>query len=93
MAYIGFNADQIPDSSGFDPLPAGDYMVWISESKVQTSQNGHELLKVTYEGMQPEQEGFFELHHRGPEPRRDQDRPVDTQECLQSCRGDACTGL
>ena len=56
MAYIGFNADSVPDvPNSYDPLPAGDYLVEISATNVEMSQKGNELLKVTFDVLQPDQ--------------------------------------
>lgn len=54
MPQINFDANSVPESS-YDPLPAGDYMVYISQTEVATSDKGNELLKVTFDVIQPEQ--------------------------------------
>lgn len=53
MPQINFDANSVPESN-YEPIPAGDYMVWISESHIETSQAGNQQLKVTMEVMQPE---------------------------------------
>lgn len=49
-----FDANQIPEPS-FDPLPAGDYMVWGTESDIKTDQNGTQKLEITSEVIEPQQ--------------------------------------
>jgi hypothetical protein len=54
MPQINFDANQQEES--YDPLPAGDYMVWISESSIKQPRNGiGELLELVMDVMQPEQ--------------------------------------
>jgi hypothetical protein len=55
MPEINFDASQHQDES-YDPLPAGDYMVWISESSIKQPRNGiGEQLELVMDVMQPEQ--------------------------------------
>ena len=34
MAELYFDASQVPEQS-FDPLPAGDYFIWVTESDIE----------------------------------------------------------
>ncbi len=54
MAELYFDASQIPEQS-FDPLPAGDYLVWVTESDIETDQQGTQRIEVTMETIEPKQ--------------------------------------
>lgn len=54
MAQINFDASQVPDQSR-DPVPAGDYMVWIQKSDMTSNEPGKQSIWVQMEVIQPEQ--------------------------------------
>lgn len=70
MPSLG-NFDPNQHQDAYEPLPAGDYLVMISESTIDLK-NGGQFVKVTMEVMQPEQyygrKAFanFTLEHANP---------------------------
>lgn len=72
MAQINFDSTQVPENN-FDPVPAGDYMVWISESHIEATQSGGQQLKITMDVMQPEhfagKKVFANFTLEGPNPK------------------------
>lgn len=54
MALLNFDASQIPEAS-FEPLPAGDYLVWITESDIPTDDQGNQKVAITMEVIEPQQ--------------------------------------
>lgn len=54
MPSLG-NFDPNQYQNTYEPLPAGDYLVMISESSIDTLDDGVQKVKVTMEVMQPEQ--------------------------------------
>lgn len=49
-----FDANEIPEQS-FDPLPAADYLFWVSDSDIKTNNEGTQKVEVTMEVLEPEQ--------------------------------------
>lgn len=52
MANLGatFDPDTIEEDAGFEPLPAGDYLVQIIESEITDTKSGSgQMLKLTFE--------------------------------------------
>lgn len=71
MPSLGnFDPNQHHDS--YEPLPAGDYLVMITESTIDQKDDGAQFVKVTMEVMQPEQHygrkcfANFTLEHANP---------------------------
>ena len=56
MAQLGFNADDYDPADEFEPLPAGDYLTMITESSLENTKSGGQMVKLTYTVM----EGAFE---------------------------------
>ena len=56
MAQLGFNADDYDPADDFEPLPAGDYLTMITESSLENTKSGGQMVKLTYTVM----EGAFE---------------------------------
>jgi hypothetical protein len=54
MPSLNFDASQVPETS-FDPLPAGDYLVWITESDIPTDDQGNQKVTITMEVIEPQQ--------------------------------------
>jgi len=40
-SLVGFNANEVPENEGFDPLPAGDYVVAIIDSQSKQTKSGN----------------------------------------------------
>jgi hypothetical protein len=78
MAQLGqvFNAQDLPEAMGFDPLPAGWYQADISESELKDTAagNGQYIkLKLTITG--PTHQGrvvFTNLNIRNPNPKAEE---------------------
>ena len=46
----GFNAHEVEPATGFDPIPAGDYVALIAESEMKPTKNGAgQYLQLTFE--------------------------------------------
>ena len=57
MAELNFNADDAPESE-YDPLPAGDYLVQVSDSDFKDSKNGQsQYLALTLEVIDGPRQG------------------------------------
>jgi len=54
MAFLNFDASTVPEQS-FEPLPAGDYLVWITESDIPNDKEGNQKVAVTMEVLEPQQ--------------------------------------
>jgi len=71
MPSLG-NFDPNAHQDTFEPMPAGDYLVMITESTIDVKQDGGQQVKITMEVMQPEQyygrKAFanFTLEHANP---------------------------
>ena len=48
MAYLDMDLHDTPDTMGFDPIPAGDYVAQIIESDIGTSKKGYMMLNLTW---------------------------------------------
>lgn len=49
MAGFGFNTQEyVREQSNFDPIPAGDYKLRITESQMKTSAKGNDYLSITF---------------------------------------------
>ncbi len=60
MAFLGesFNASDMPESSGFDPLPAGEYNVSIASADLTNTKNGSgQYLKLRLDVVGPTHAG------------------------------------
>lgn len=55
MAYIDFNASAVPEDTGPEPLPAGDYCIYIESSDIRTEDDGTQKLSMVAKVIQPEQ--------------------------------------
>ena len=72
MPYLGdYDANQYQDNYG-EPLPAGDYLVTITESDIDTKEDRSQQVKVTMEVVSPEHYAGrkawanFTLEHSNP---------------------------
>lgn len=71
MPSLG-NFDPNQYQNTYEPLPAGDYLVMITESSIDTADDGSQKVKITMEVMQPEQHygrkcfASFTLEHSNP---------------------------
>lgn len=54
MAFLNFDASSVPEPS-YDPLPAADFLVWITESDIPTDNEGNQKVAVTMEVIEPQQ--------------------------------------
>ena len=72
MPSLG-NFDPNQYQNTYEPLPAGDYLVMITESSIDTLDDGVQKVKVTMEVMQPEQyysrKAFASYTLESPNPR------------------------
>ncbi len=59
MAHLnGFNAHEVDPNVGFDPIPAGKYLVVITNSQMKTTKNGKgEYLELEMEVLEGEYKG------------------------------------
>ena len=55
MAFIDFNSSAIPEDTGPEPLPAGDYCIYIESSDIRTEDDGTQKLSMVAKVIQPEQ--------------------------------------
>lgn len=79
MANLGetFNADDMPAGGGdFDPLPAGEYQVRISEAGIQTTKAGTgQYIKMRLDVIGPTHAGrviWSNLNIRNPNPKAEE---------------------
>lgn len=68
----GFNAAEVEPSTGFDPIPAGEYLATIIESEQKTTKAGDgEYLKLVFEVLDGAFRGrklFVNLNLKNPNP-------------------------
>ena len=58
MAMLNFNANDVDPSLGFDPVPAGKYLVAITESEFKATKNGSgQYLQLCFEVVEGEFKG------------------------------------
>ena len=57
MAQLGFNAGDYDPADDFAPLPAGEYVVMITEGAVDYTSKGGQMVKLTYTVMDGEFQG------------------------------------
>lgn len=58
MATINFNATEVEPSTGFAPIPAGEYICVISEEEMKMTRNNNgQYLKLTFEIIEGEYQG------------------------------------
>ncbi len=54
----GFNANEVPENEGFDPIPAGEYVVAIVDSEQkQTSSGNGSYLKLAFQVLEGQHKG------------------------------------
>lgn len=54
MAFIDFNAQQVPEDTGPEPLPAGDYLIYVESSELRQEDDGTQKLSMVAKVIQPE---------------------------------------
>ncbi len=57
MAQLGFNAGDYDPADEFEPLPAGEYLTMITESSLDNTKSGGQMVKLTYTVMEGQFEG------------------------------------
>jgi Protein of unknown function (DUF669) len=57
MAQLNFNARNVAPELPRDPIPAGVYLVHITESDVVATKNGGQMLKLTHEVLEGPHKG------------------------------------
>lgn len=58
MAQIPFfNAAEVEPSTGFTPIPAGEYLAVITEDEMKDSKSGGQYLKLTFEIIEGDYKG------------------------------------
>ncbi|MFU8817400.1 MAG: DUF669 domain-containing protein, partial [Pseudomonadales bacterium] len=58
MSALNFDATNIPTESGFEPIPAGDYVAFIEESEIKPTQAGTGFyLQLVWQVLDGEQKG------------------------------------
>lgn len=79
MAFLGenFNANDMPqDSGGFDPVPAGEYSVKITEADVKTTKAGNgQYINCRLDVIGPSHQGrviWAKLNIRNPNPKAEE---------------------
>ena len=65
MAQLGFNAGDYDPADDFSPIPAGEYVVMMTEAVVDYTSKGGQLVKLTYTVMDGEFQGrkFWSNHN------------------------------
>jgi hypothetical protein len=63
MAFLGqtFNQNDMPESGGFEPVPAGWYQCAIERAELKDTKSGGQMISVMYKILGPSHEGrtFF----------------------------------
>ena len=52
MAQLGFNADDYHHTDEFAPLPAGEYLTMITQSSLDNTRAGGQMVRLTYTVME-----------------------------------------
>ncbi len=52
MAQLGFNADDYAHTDEFAPLPAGEYLTMITQSSLDNTRSGGQMVRLTYTVME-----------------------------------------
>jgi len=78
MAFLGesYNTDDLPQGSGFEPLPEGWYMATISSAELKNTQAGDgSYIAVTYDITGPSHQGrkiYGNLNIRNKNPKAEE---------------------
>ena len=79
MANLGeaFNVNELPeDQGGFDPIPAGDYHLKVTDSSLEDTKAGTgQYIKVRCDVMGPSHQGrvlFTNINIRNPNPKAEE---------------------
>lgn len=71
-----FNASELPESTGFDPVPAGEYTARITEAELKNTNAGTgQYIKVRFDIIGPSHAGrvvFTNLNIRNPNPKAEE---------------------
>ncbi|UYM16224.1 DUF669 domain-containing protein [Endozoicomonas euniceicola] len=57
MAQLGFNAGDYDHTDDISPLPAGDYVVVVTDARLIPTKSGGRMVTVTYKVMEGQSQG------------------------------------
>jgi len=77
MSALNYNINDMPDGGGdFEPIPAGNYTVTITEAEVKDTKAGTgQYIKLRLDVMGPTHQGrvlFSNINHRNPNPKAEE---------------------
>lgn len=57
MSLAGFNAETVEQEGSFDPIPAGDYVAYVTDAAWKDARSGGRYLNVTWEIIEGDYSG------------------------------------